>query len=98
MRRPVIAFVVGVALGYPVVSHSKGQWCNDTTESKSVTLTLKRSTVGGQDAPAPPAGAGFVLTGQPEGQAVGKLRDPECTGSTASCLDGVRERRLTRVQ
>lgn len=96
MRRPVIAFVLGVALGYPVISHSKGQWCNDTTESTRVTLTLKRSTVGGKDAPAPPSGAVFTLAGQPEDEVAGRLRDPDCVGSNANCLDGVRERRLSK--
>ena len=91
-----MAFVLGIAIGYPLLGHSKGQWCNDTTESTRVTLTLKSSTVGGKDAPAADPRAQFSLAGQPEDQVAARVRDPDCAGSHASCLDGTRERRLTR--
>lgn len=88
------AFVLGVALGWPVLAYSKGQWCNDTSEAARVSLTLRRATVGGTDAPPVDARAQFTLVGEPEDRAKAMVRDPDCVDGSASCIDGARERRL----
>jgi hypothetical protein len=99
-RRPVAAFLLGLVLGFPLVAHSKGQWCNDTTESTRVTLTLTRATVGGTDAPPASARATspFSLAGKPDGGATAWVRDPDCVDGTANCIGGARERRLRWVR
>lgn len=97
LRRPVIAFVLGVALGWPVLGYSKGQWCNNTSEATRVELTLKRTTVGGTDVPVVTGPhAGFEMKGEPGDRVSGRLRDPDCVDGTANCIEGSRQRWLHR--
>ena len=98
LHRPVIAFVLGLAVGWPLIAQSKGQWCNDTSESTRVTLTLKRATVDGVDAPPPGERAQFSLAGKPDGGATAWVRDPDCSETSASCISGARERTLRVVR
>lgn len=97
VRWPLIAFVLGLAIGWPLIAQSKGQWCNDTSESTRVTLTLKRATVDGVDAPPPGANAKFSLAGRPDGGATAWVRDPDCAESSDHCIGGARERTLRVV-